>query len=132
MTTYQDSDITRVLYTKLRNWNFDTDKSHWSQEKRSVLNALLDHGADMTIRDKDGNLPFFLAAATLQVSLALMMIGVAAKQGLFDRYSKTSTTRSKKSHGIHFVTSRSKGCCNHDVYNPKKIKSSCNTKHVLD
>ena len=48
-----------------------------------MTQVLLDRGADVLATDKEGNLPFFLAAAYEQVDAVFVMLKTAAHQGLF-------------------------------------------------
>lgn len=56
----------------------------WKVRNRAVYRLLLKRGADCTAVDEDGNLPFFLAAATEWQDATFMILRMAAKQGLFE------------------------------------------------
>jgi ankyrin repeat protein len=49
-----------------------------------VSMLLLKHGADATTQDTEGNLPFFLSAASCLLNEVFPMVRVAASQGLFE------------------------------------------------
>ena len=57
----------------------------WKVRNRAVYRLLLKRGADCTAIDRNGNLPFFLAASTGWVDAVFPMLRMAAKQGLFEQ-----------------------------------------------
>ena len=60
------------------------------KHKTPAVEVLLDHGADATLRDRDGNLPFFLATATFSITETLIIMRAAASQGLFEQIQSVS------------------------------------------
>eukprot|EP00977_Amphora_coffeiformis_P002761 scaffold522_cov168-Amphora_coffeaeformis.AAC.8 len=93
--TYGDHDISRVLKCrKYPAYHAEKDKS-----TTEGLQDLLARGADATLLDKDGNLPFFLAAATSRVSETFLMIRAAATQGLFVSKNQGSDGSNKRKRG---------------------------------
>ena len=55
---------------------------------------LISRGADAMLRDHEGNLPFFLAAAaSCRVTETLMLVRAAASQGLFEKSAQKPTTK---------------------------------------
>jgi len=68
----------------------------WPVQHEGVYESLVSRGADCTIRDAEGNLPFFLAAGTGWVDACLCMIRASASQGLFERLQNSSTRTGHK------------------------------------
>ena len=51
---------------------------------------LLNHGATVTVTDRNGNLPFFLAAASGHVAEVFVQLRAAAHEGLFENLGKSA------------------------------------------
>ena len=64
----------------------------WPAQHDGILNLL--ELSDCTHRDKEGNLPFFLAASTEWLDASFCMIRMAASQGLFETLGKTNASSS--------------------------------------
>eukprot|EP00977_Amphora_coffeiformis_P027305 scaffold34602_cov216-Amphora_coffeaeformis.AAC.3 len=62
----------------------------WPAQHEGVYDLLVKRGADCTKRDKEGNLPFFLAASTGWLDATLCMVKAAASQGLFETLQGSS------------------------------------------
>lgn len=98
-----DMDISRILNAK----NFPSWKAQQEIGSLEGLECLVNSGADATLRDRDRNLPFFLAAATSRVSETFLMIRVAAMQGIFGRGDDIKHKAIDRQRGA--VSKRSKG-----------------------
>eukprot|EP00977_Amphora_coffeiformis_P023334 scaffold13016_cov154-Amphora_coffeaeformis.AAC.7 len=79
-----DSDVTRVINTKLPSNRRIMDTNDTQQDDAATVRHLLGQGANVTELDEYGNLPFFLAAATSRVSEIFNMMRAAASQGLME------------------------------------------------
>lgn len=78
--SYDDRDISRVVNClEFPAYKAEKDKS----TSQVGLQELIGSGADATKANNNGNLPFFLAAATSRVTDTFLMIRAAASQGLF-------------------------------------------------
>ena len=85
-----DSDVTRVANTKFPATRPAMDSKDTQQDDAATVRHLLGRGANVTELDENGNLPFFLAAATWRVSETLFMMRAAASQGLLEMVSSGS------------------------------------------
>ena len=86
--SFTDKDITRVVNTRIPKQRsvISLDSSASSPTDRlEVVDYLLSRGADATVSDDFGNLPFFMVAVTNRVSECFLMIHAAASQGLFEK-----------------------------------------------
>ena len=63
----------------------------WKVRNRAIYRLLLKRGADCTAMDKDGNLPFFLSAATEWLDATFPILRMAAKQGIFESKNQRIT-----------------------------------------
>lgn len=90
--SYGDFDISRVVNTVgFPSWK--APRNDQSEQNLGALTILLERGADATVQDKDGNLPFFLAAASSHTSECFHIIRAAASQGLFERLSASHNSK---------------------------------------
>lgn len=71
----------------------------WAAQHQWTYESLLRIGTNCTERDMEGNLPFFLAAATEWTNATFSMVRVAASQGLFEtlRNESQSAVQSSQS-----------------------------------
>lgn len=90
--SYGKSDIARILDSK----GFPAGKAERDERRMDSLMGLLARGIDVTLPDKDGNLPFFLSTVTSRVPDIFLMIRAAATQGLFERALSTQDPVDKK------------------------------------
>lgn len=91
--SYGDHDISRVLNAR----NFPSSVAEKDPASLDDLNVLISRGADASMPDDEGNLPFFLAAATSRLSEIFLMMRAAATQGLFGKSSGLVTVSVKGS-----------------------------------
>ena len=79
--SYGDRDISRVLNAR----GYSARKAQADDSiSQQGLEDMLSRGADATVRDNDGNLPFFLAAVSSRVPETFLMVRAAATKGLFE------------------------------------------------
>lgn len=90
-------DVCREISHILKVDKIPTCMAKHSQGSLDELELLISLGADATCCDKDGNLPFFLAAATSRVSETFLMVRAAAAQGLFDDIRTKYDVKERKS-----------------------------------
>ena len=96
--TFDDGDVTRLLRSRLvpvaaRSAGNDDD-----DDNCEAVVDLLSRGADITVRDNEGNLSFFLAAATERQNASFVMLRAGAAQGLFDRRGVGTAAASSPTH----------------------------------
>lgn len=66
----------------------------WKVRNRAIHRLLLKRGADCSLPDHHGNLPFFLAASTGWLDATFPLLRMAAKQGIFERKNQQCNSNS--------------------------------------
>ena len=88
--SYGDHDVSRVL----------KNGPSWQAAKlllgRGCTTSLIRSGSDATLCDNDGNLPFFLAAASFRVTETFWMVRAAASGGLFQTLKRVGHSKKRK------------------------------------
>lgn len=92
--TYSDYDISAALNSVGRVLDTTTEELDLK-----LLQELLSRDVNVLARDKDGNLPFFLAASSGCLTQMFMMLKVAVGQGFLRKKSGKVNCTAKRSHG---------------------------------
>ena len=71
----------------------------WKVRNRAVYRLLLKRGADCTAMDRQGNLPFFLSAATEWLDATYTLLRMAAKQGIFESKNQRTVENDSETAG---------------------------------
>ena len=91
--SFGDANVMRALQFPVCSKKLRDDEM---EDGVQYVKYLLSRGANATLVDKDGNLPFFLSAASSQTTASFLMARAAGSQGIFDRVSRKPTADGKR------------------------------------